>query len=213
MQVTDNYAAVLEQARHEFAQRDSMEIAGTSGAAFSFYPPRSWREFLVPFMGRAYRVIWPTGEVTLYPDNTEVSTGISLVLLHYLSVASGKPPEGKWLPFSQLWGGSSYNQAFKKWALDPLVEFYGNKGALFQKIVTKRLHAQPGKQPRTFVFMALPRLPMQIRLEEGDEEIPAQASLLFDAVANDYLVTEDLAALGEYLARRLVKWGREELKS
>jgi len=58
--------------------------------------------------------------------------------------------------------------------------------------------------------MALPRLPLLLRLAEGDGEIPPRATILFDETANDYLVTEDLAVLGQQLTARLLRWGREE---
>jgi hypothetical protein len=37
----------------------------------------------------------------------------------------------------------------------------------------------------------------------GDDEFPAQASVVFDAAAGHYLPAEDLAGLGGLLARRL----------
>ena len=205
----DNYTVVLEESRRAFAQKNTMDMARASGAAFSFYPPLSWREYLVPYLGRAYQVVWPTGEVLLYPTKKEASTSTAIILVHYLTKANGKPPAGKWLPFSQLWGGGSYNAAFRKRALDPLADFFGNKEALFAELLLNRLYARPGKEPRTFILMALPRLPLLIRLEAGDKEVPARASILFDAAANEYLVTEDLAVVGENLAARLLRWGRE----
>lgn len=205
----DNYGAALEQARREFAQKNTLEMARASGAAFSFYPPVSWREFALPFLGRVYRVTWPGGEVRLFNTNKEASTAVSLIALHYLVKAGGKPPAGKWLPFRRLWGGDTFNPAFRKRALDPLADFYGKKEALFKEVVLNRLHGRPGKETNSFLVMALPRLPLLLRLESGDGEVPPRATILFDAAANEYLVTEDLAVLGEVLAVRLLRWGRE----
>lgn len=206
----DNYTAVLEQCRREFAQKNTMEMFRGSGAAFSFHPPTSWREFMLPYLGRIYRVIWPTGEVLLFSTNKEASTSTAIIVLHYLTSAGGKPPTGKWIPFRQLWGGDTFNSAFKKRALDPLADFFGKKEALFQEILLNRLNARTGKEPHTFLVMALPRLPLLLRLEPGDKEVPARVSLLFDAAANEYLVTEDLAGLGSTLSGRLIQWGKAE---
>ncbi len=206
----DNYEAVLEQARRQFAEKNTMEMARSSGAALSLYPPLSWREFTLPYLGRVYRILWPTGEVLSYNTNKAAPTATALILLHYLAGASGKPPQGKWLPFSQLWGGSSYNAAFVKRALKPLTEFFGHRPDLFKKLLLEKLNARPGRDANTYLVMALPRLPLLLRLEPGDQEVPASASILFDAVANEYLVTEDLAVLGESAAARLLRWGREQ---
>ncbi|HOL18053.1 MAG TPA: DUF3786 domain-containing protein [Bacillota bacterium] len=205
----DNYEAVLEQARQQFAEKNTLEMARSSGAALSIYPPLSWREFVLPYLGRIYRILWPTGEVLSYNTNQAAPTATALILLHYLTGAPGKPPQGKWLPFNRLWGGSSYSAAFSKRALNPLAEFFGPRPGLFKQLLLEKLNARPGKEANTYLVMALPRLPLLLRLEPGDQEVPASASILFDAVANEYLVTEDLAALGESAAARLLRWGRE----
>lgn len=205
----DNYTAVLEGARREFAGKNTLDMARLSGAALSLYPPLSWREFTLPCLGRIYRIPWPTGEVTQYATGKAAPTGVSLVLLHYLVKAGGKPPAGRWIPFNQLWGGGTYFPAFKKRALDPLADYFGKREKLFQELLRDNLFARPGKEPRTNLIMALPRLPLLARLDPGDREVPPRCTLLFDETANDYLVTEDLAALGENLAARLLRWGRE----
>ncbi len=207
----DNYTAVLEQARREFAQRNTMEMARAGGAAFSFYPPLSWREYTLPYLGRVYRVLWPTGEVLSHPGGKEAPTSTGLILLHYLTKADGKLPAGKWLPFNRLWGGDSYSLAHKKRALDPLAEFFGGRPDLFNRLLLERLQARPGKEAHTYLIMALPRLPLLLRLEPGDKEVPPRASILFDETAGDYLVTEDLAVVAESLAARLLRWGREQV--
>jgi len=209
----DNYAAVLEEAQREFAQKNTMDMARASGSSLSLYPPLSWREYLLPYLGRAYRVIWPTGEVLLYPTKKEASATTALIIIHYLTKACGKPPAGKWLPFNQLWGGDSFYQAFKRRALQPLAGFFGDKEKLFSELMLGRLQARPGKEPRSYLLMALPRLPLLVRLEPGDDEVPPRAILLFDAIANEYLPTEDLAAIGENLTARLLRWGREFMKA
>ena len=54
-----------------------------------------------------------------------------------------------------------------------------------------------------FAFQVLPRLALAVLVWACDEELPTQASLVFDAEAGHYLPAEDLAGLGGLLARRL----------
>ena len=206
----DNYTAVLEQARREFAAKNSMEMARFSGAALTLYPPASWREFTLPYLGRIYRISWPAGEVLSYSTGKEAPTATAIILIHYLTRAAGKPPAGKWIPFRHLWGGDAFNTAFQKSCPAPLEKFFGKKSSLFARLVQERLHARPAREASSFIVMALPRLPLLRRLAEGDGEIPPRATILFDETANDYLVTEDLAVLGQQLTARLLRWGREE---
>lgn len=210
--MTNGYRATLEEARRELAQKNTMDMARLSGAALSLYPPLSWREFTVPFLGRVYQIPWPTGEVSLYANRQQASDGVSLILLHYLVKSTGTPPVGKWLPFNHLWGGESYFSAFIKRTYEPLAGFFGSREKLFSQLMQHRLHARQGKEPGSFLVMALPRLPLLVRIGKGDHEIPARASILFDQTANEYLPTEDLAAVGEALTGRLLRWGRAAVK-
>ena len=58
-----------------------------------------------------------------------------------------------------------------------------------------------------YAFQALPRLALAALVWAGDDEFPAQASMVFDAAAGHYLPAEDLAGLGGLLARRLIGGG------
>ncbi len=210
--MSNGYRAALEEARHELAQRNTLDMARTSGAALSLYPPLSWREFTLPFLGRAYQIPWPAGEVLLYTSRQQSSEGVSLILLHYLTKSSGEPPAGKWIAFNHLPEGNIYFSALKKRALDPLVNFFGRREKLLAQLLQSRLHARPGKKPGSYLIMALPKLPLCLRMDKGDQGTPARADLLFDQTANEYLSTGDLAAVGEALTGRLLQWGRAAVK-
>lgn len=205
-----DFDVALTQTKQQFAGKNTMDMARGSGAAFTFYPPLSWREYALPYLGRFYRILWPAGEVLTYVGNKEVSVGTAIILLHYLINASGTPPTGKWLAFNQIWGGGSYNSAFVKHAQEPLADFFGRRTLLFRQLLLEKLNARPGKEANTFLLMALPRLPLLLRLESGNLKTPSRAVIMFDAAANEYLAAEDLLALGESLAARLLRWGREQ---
>ncbi|HHX86881.1 MAG TPA: DUF3786 domain-containing protein [Firmicutes bacterium] len=210
--MTNGYRTALEEARRELAQKNTMDMARLSGAALSLYPPLSWREFTVPFLGRVYQIPWPTGEVFLYANRKKASEGVSLILLQYLINSTGNPPAGKWISFNHLWGGNSYFPAFAKRALEPLAEYFGNREKLLARLLQQMLHARPGKEPGSYLVIALPKLPLYLRIDQGDQEVPARASILFDQTANEYLPTEVLATVGEALTGRLLRWGRAAVK-
>ncbi|NMA92307.1 MAG: DUF3786 domain-containing protein [Firmicutes bacterium] len=206
--MSNGFGAALKEVRRELAQKNTMELARFSGAALSLYPPLSWREFTIPFLSRIYQVSWPSGEVLLYNNRKQTTEGVSLILLHYLVNSTGKPPSGNWLRFSHLPGGNRYYPAFKKRALDPLVGYFGKREKLFSQLILQRLHGRPGKEPGSYQVMALPRLPLYLRIIPEEGKIPARSNILFDDTANEYLPTADLALVGEVLAVRLLQWGR-----
>ncbi len=57
----------------------------------------------------------------------------------------------------------------------------------------------------SFVWHALPRVPLLFVLNPADEEFPADARVFYDATAPSHLPTEDLETLAELAARRLIE--------
>ena len=51
----------------------------------------------------------------------------------------------------------------------------------------------------------LPYFPVRIKLWLPDDEMEGSANILFDAAANHYLHTEDIAVIGDLAAHYLVK--------
>ena len=52
---------------------------------------------------------------------------------------------------------------------------------------------------------AFPRVPITLVLWRGDEEVPPNGNILFDANVSDYLPTEDVTVLCETIIWKLVK--------
>ena len=106
-----------------------------------------------------------------------------------------------------------YAQAFAGHAEGLLAQRYGSDVAGFCQAAAALggtlLDAAPdgGLAPPDafFRFQALPRLAVAVQLWEGDEEVPGQARVLFDAHAGRYLPTEDLSGIGDWLAHKLAR--------
>jgi len=54
-------------------------------------------------------------------------------------------------------------------------------------------------------FCALPHVPVQLVLWQGDEELPPESTILFDATISQYLPAEDIAVLSGMLVYRLMR--------
>ncbi|MCL5046061.1 MAG: DUF3786 domain-containing protein, partial [Actinobacteria bacterium] len=159
---------------------------------------------------REYRV--PLPETLVYDAATGASAGVSttLVILHYLATVDGSPIKGEWIPFRSLPGGNVYEQAFRQQCFSPLIATFGSDPERFERAALSLDGVRSTMGDRSFVFRALPRLPMACILWLADEEQGAEVNLLYDAVAPHYLPTEDLAALGRTLAFGLIKSGRRK---
>jgi hypothetical protein len=117
------------------------------------------------------------------------------ILLHYLNHAKEQPLANKLISFRELWGGQEYYYAFNNRVLVPLVETFGNNAEQFVKAAEALGGEKIDKSEYGFKIPALPRVPVNILLWTGDEEVDGSANVLFDATANDQMETEALVWL------------------
>jgi hypothetical protein len=166
---------------------------------------------IVPFFGRSHLVTHPAGEVrAANPAHAEepmrdAHVSIRIVLLHHLLTADGTPPAERWLAFRELPDGMFYAQAFSGHAEGLLAGKLGGDLDRFRHAAEMLGGRSLALADAAYRFEAFPRLPVAVLLWAGDEDIPAQARILFDAHAGHYLPTEDLAGIGDWLAHRLTR--------
>ncbi len=201
--VDRRFRAAWERARAEWAAADPARRAAQAGCGLS------GGGVDVPFFGRPHLVTHPGGEVSAAGAPAHVA--VSILLLHHLLRADGTPPAGEWLAFRELPDGLFYAASFAQRVEAPLAQAFGASSPAGSKEGLGRFRAAAaaaGGLPlepadAAFAFQALPRLALAVLLWAGDDELPAQASVVFDAAAGHCLPAEDLAGLGGLLARRL----------
>ena len=198
-EVDRRFRAAWEQARSEWAAADPARCAAQAGCGLS---PDG---VTVPFFGRPHLVTHPGGDVSA--GGAPAHVAMSILLLHYLLRADGVPPAGEWRAFRELPDGMFYAASFAQRAEAPLAQAFG-AGSSSGLEAFRGAAAAAGGLPleladAAFAFQALPRLALAVLVWVGDDEFPAQASVVFDAAAGHYLPAEDLAGLGGLLAGRL----------
>jgi hypothetical protein len=186
-----NLTAALALAREEFGRRAPADMARRAGVAAD----RRGR-LVVPFLGREYLLPVPDGDVI--PASKEI------LLLHYLTGASGAPPSGEKVSFKDLPDGFIYNEPFKNRVIRPLVSAFGGRPQQLVKAGTNI-----GGQPAPFgdaatEIPALPRLPVVFFIWVGDEEFPPDGGVLFDANITSYLAAEDCVMLAQMSVAALI---------
>jgi len=161
--------------------------------------------FHFAFLGTAFQVDWPQATVKKAADGQDADIASRILVLHYLLTADGTPMGDRWIAFRNLAGGLGYDAAFQRRASLRLARAFGVDKPGFEA-AARNLGGEPlAFGDSSYLFRALPRVWLAVILNLADEEFPASASVLFDAAANHYLPTEDLAVLGGLLAGRLLK--------
>jgi hypothetical protein len=109
---------------------------------------------------------------------------VSILLLHYLEKKlSGLPPlTGRWISFKELEAGEQYYPAFRKRSIDLLLKKHGQSDARVD-------------------MEAFEGVPLQVIIWKGDEEFPADATILFDGNIGGIFCTEDIAVLAGFIPK------------
>ena len=198
-EVDRRFHAALQRALSEWAAADPARCAAQAGCGLTT------SGVAVPFFGQPHLVTHPKGDVSA--GGAPAHVAVSILLLHYLLRADGSPPAGEWLAFRELPDGLFYAASFAQRAEAPLAQAFGaGSGGLEALRVAAAAAGGLTLElaDAAYAFQALPRLALAALVWAGDDEFPAQASVVFDANAGHYLPAEDLAGLGGLLVRRLI---------
>jgi len=125
------------------------------------------------------------------------------LLLYYLITADGAPITNKWVLFADLPDGRMYNAAFQGYSGDEVVKAFGLDLDTFKSACLKAGGKPVDIGSASFIFQALPRVPLMLTYWLGDEDFPSSCKILFDESACHYLPIDACAILGNMLVRKL----------
>lgn len=190
----------IDAAKTELARYDPAELARRGGLIF--HEDR----LDLSLLGVTYHIRIPE-LVATSADGTPCPEELQILFLDYLVQGDGTAPSGHWIGFQELPDGSFYRQAFQGYSGNQFVRDLSEDIAAFRH-AAEALGGEPmGMGDAAYMFRALPHLPLAVVWWAGDEELPTNATVLFDEVASRYLPTDGLAILGRMLCRSLSKAG------
>jgi hypothetical protein len=167
----------------------------------------SWRgaALEIVYWGKSTRITWPKLEPS-DGDGNILGSFDQAMLLYYLRQSDGTPPAGRWIGYRELPGGEFYHQAYQGYTGRKLAVAFGSNPAAFEAAALAYQGTRlDGPAPHAWRFDPLPRISLAACLWPGDDEMPAQASVLFDAHAAHHLPIDGLALLGSGLTGRLLR--------
>ncbi len=190
----------IDAARMELARHDPSDLARRGGLV------SSEGRLALSLLGTDYHLRVPEMVVTS-TDGTPCSEELQILILDYLVQGDGTKPLGRWIGFQELADGSFYRQAFQGYSGNQLVRDLREDVVAFRR-AAEALGGEPIQMgDAAYAFRVLPNLPLAVVWWAGDEEFPANATVLFDEIADRYLPTDGLAILGRMLCRKLAKQG------
>jgi len=193
------HSVSYELAFEQLGQADLADVASKSGAV-----QVGTDAVRLPFLGRDYLVDRLQRRVVLHADTEPVPIPERLLILHYLVTASGAPPQGAWIAFKELPDGRLYDSTFYKRTVRLLLKKFGDSPAKLTAAAEKMGGVPVGMGDAAVTVQAFPKVAVTLVLWRGDDEFPAEGSVLLDRGISGYLPTEDIVVLCQTIALKLM---------
>lgn len=147
--------------------------------------------------------------VVIADDGARCPEEIQALVLDYLVRMTGSDARdqepGHWLGFQELPGGAFYAQAFRSYSSDVLVRELNGEAEAFREAANRLGGTFLEFGDVSASFRAFPRVRLAVVWWEGDEEFPANASVLFDSSGSHALPIDGFATLGRLLCQALLQ--------
>jgi hypothetical protein len=193
-----DFEIAFENAWKELVGQDLSEVSRRSDTEFD----ESERVFKIKFMGDDY-LVKPDEMAIVTVDGEFTNPFYAFLIVHYLIGAKDVPLANEVISFRELYGGDVYYLAFKNRAIEMIRREFESRPEELVKKGREMGGEEAGIGDYSVRIPVFPKMPITIVMWLGDEEVPTSANILFDKTAGEHLHTEDIAAIGENLARRL----------
>lgn len=194
------YAESYDLAFSKLRQADLADVCLKSSAV-----PVDADGIRLRFLNRDYRIDRLAGTVTLGSETEPVPIGERLLILHYLVTAGGTPPGTGQISFKEVPEGVVYYPTFYKRAIRPLLSKYGASPAGLIPAAAMFGGVDAHQGDAAVAIQAFPKVAITWVLWRGDDEFPAEGTILVDRNIQDYLPTEDIVVLCQTIAIKLCR--------
>lgn len=196
-----SYKNAYNHTLKNFSAKEPSQMAKNSGNVFD--PIRSI--ITIHSMGQIIDVKYPEGAIRFNDSPLSPLWSWRLIMLNHLARSDNAPLAGSLITFKELDGGYIFNPAYYKMTILPIINNLSDKPAEQIKSACSALGADfKDEADICAVFNFLPRFPITLKIWLSDAEMAGSANILFDAAANHYLHTEDIAVTASLMVTFLL---------
>lgn len=208
MEMESNYRVVYDKFWQDIKKRDPKEITAARALSYSSYT----RQFVVMFFNEEYIVDSAKETIWRKADGYVPDVVATIIILNYLAYAQPLPESApNWVSIKEIPGGMIFYSAFHKTAISVLIEAFGHQTSRLMT-AARSLGGQAGPfGDASVVFRAFPEIPLCVIVWQGDEEVRANATILYDPSIELMLRSAISIDLGIYLAGQLKRLAVEAL--
>jgi len=195
----EGFELAYELACKKLVSMDLEEVCRKSGAQ---YVDRN--RIMISYLNRPYLITLPNVEISLKDEEEKVLIKDRILILHYLTQATGAPFTNKLITYGQIEGGKFYCPVFVKRNLEPILSCFGDRPELLVDVAQKFGGQRSNYGDASVSIDAFPMARIFIIIWKGDEEVPHGGNILFDGNIRHYLASEDVCVLTEILTWKLI---------
>ena len=198
-----NYRIAYDKGWDDLKKKSPEDIANTMNVSYL----SDKQQFIVPYLNENYIVNCNEQLIYNQADDTIPEIGTSILILHYITFFQTKAKlVNKWVSLKEIPnGGMLFYPAFHKESICGLIKTFGHQPSFLLECA-KKLGGQPAPFGHaSVVFKMFPQIPLCVILWGGDEEIEANATILFDPSIEYVLHIESIICAGNFLAKHLIK--------
>ncbi len=195
----EGFELAYELGCKKLASIDLEEVCRNSGAQ---YVDRN--KIILRYLNRSYLITLPNVEISLKDEEEKVPIKDRILILHYLTRATGAPYTNKLITYGQIEGGKFYSPVFVKRNLEPILSCFGDRPELLVDVAQKFGGQRSNYGDVSVSIDAFPMARIFIIIWKGDDEVPHGGNILFDGNIRHYLASEDICVLTEILTWKLI---------
>jgi len=195
----EGFELAYELACKKLTSMNPEELCRRSGARSA-----DQNRIMIHYLNRPYLVDISNGEISLKDEEEKIPVKDRILILHYLTQATGAPFTNKLITYAQLQGGRIYCPVFQKRTLEPILKCFGDQPELLVDVAQGLGGTRANYGDISVNIDAFPFVRIVIVLWRGDDEVPSGGNILFDKNIADYLSSEDVAVLSETLIWKLI---------
>jgi hypothetical protein len=195
------FETICKQFQAQMADLDFAEAALRTGAG------TSQDSLIVPFFDMPYRA---SARGTFDPSGIKATPAVGVALYTYIFRCPKQlPPEGEWFTFREFKDSGPLAGHFTA-NTNRLIasRFSGKRNELEKACRALGAECEAGASgyDLTMTFKAFPRVPLSLRFNDQDENLPAQSVMLFKKSVEACLDLQAMIILGTFLAGNLVRF-------
>jgi hypothetical protein len=202
----NGYYEAYRVAINELTKKDLHEMCLNTNSVYDSL----YNSICVKYLNKEYLVDCETGTVVQKDSEQEVSVTVKILILHYLINAGSRPLTGKMISFKEIPGaGKIYYQTFYKRSIEPLIKTFSNNFEAFINAVEK-LNGEKEKYGHISATIKIfPMVPVTYVLWEGDDEVDASGTILFDESVTSFLPEEDIICAASFGVYEMIRLSHE----